>query len=107
MQSRASAEFWLGGQCPIAAWGEENIITSTPTPYSENCSFLYILAFYFFSSIFPGGSAYPICPYVRTPMHAVEIVGVWLLQRDDRRLRLERGNVVLAGHGRRRDRPAV
>jgi len=106
MQSRASAEFWLGGQCPIAAWGEENIITSTPPHIQKTVLFVYF-SFLFFSSIFPGGSAYPICPYVRTPMHAVEIVGVWLLQRDDRRLRLERGNVVLAGHGRRRDRPAV
>ena len=106
MQSRASAEFWLGGQCPIAAWGKENIITPTPPHIQKTVLFLYILAF--FSSIFPGGSAYPICPYVRTPMHAVEIVGVWLLQRDDRRLRLERGNVALAAcHGRRRDRPAV
>jgi len=36
----------------------------------ENCSYLHVFAFNF-SSIFFRGSADPICPYVRTPMHPV------------------------------------
>ena len=34
----------------------------------ENCYCLHVFAFFAFSSVFPGWSADPICPYVRTPM---------------------------------------
>jgi len=40
---------------------------------SQNCSFLHVFAFYFFIHFFRRGgmgSADPICPYVRTAMHA-------------------------------------
>ena len=83
-----------GGQCPLAAWGEENLTTKwcilkyyvnryvvSVAPFSapacpdccrniniENCYFC-MFSLFNFSSIFPGGgSADPICPYVRTPM---------------------------------------
>ena len=40
---------------------------SPPHLHSEKCSFC-MFSLFNFSSIFPGGSAGPICPYVRTPM---------------------------------------
>ena len=46
-----------------------------PHPHSENCSFCTFLLFTHFSSIFPGGSADPICLYVRTPMHLANNFG--------------------------------
>ena len=92
--SKTSAGFWLGGQCPLAAWGEENLTTKwcilkyiwinnglhsavlyTCLPWLlskyniniENC-FFCMFSLFNFSSIFPERSADPICPYVRTPM---------------------------------------
>jgi len=77
---------WLGGQCSLAPMVHSEVCLnkyvvsiapfSTPacpscsqnTTNIENCSVLHVLAFSF-SSIFPGGgSADPICPYVRRPM---------------------------------------
>ena len=41
----------------------------TAPPIQKNAVFLHVFVFLkFFSSIFPGGSADPVCPYVRTPM---------------------------------------
>ena len=68
LQPRASAGFWLGGQCPLVAWGEENFITPTP-PAIQKTALFCVFSLFNFSSIFPrGGLADPICPYVRTPM---------------------------------------
>ena len=94
--SRASAGFWLGGQCPLAAWGEiffekfdyemmhsevylkkicgqHSAVHPTPTTHSENCSFS-MFSLFNFSSIFPGGQLTP--PYVRTPVYTLRRVHI-------------------------------
>jgi len=42
--ARAFAGFWLGDQCPLAAWGEDNFITSPPPPFRK-LLFLHFFAF--------------------------------------------------------------
>ena len=95
VRSRASAGFWLGGQCPLAAWGEKKLkiwlrngafwsisdlnkhvvsiapfstpaFTPTPTPIQKTALF-YTFSLFNFSSIFQRVTD-PICPSVRTPM---------------------------------------
>ena len=83
-RTRASAGFWLEGSVPpwllrrIKFWKfdyemvhsevypDKYVVSIAPfsTPACPDCS---LFAFNF-SSIFPGGSADLICPYVRTPM---------------------------------------
>ena len=90
---RASAGFWLGGQCPLAAWGEENFenlatkwcmhsevylnkyVVSiapfstpafTPRLHSENLSFC-MFSLFNFSSIFQGGQLTPFAPMCGRP----------------------------------------
>jgi len=55
----------------VWSWHSAVLYTCLPwllSKYSENCSFLHVFAFYFFIH-FSSGSADPICPYVRTPIH--------------------------------------
>ena len=40
-----------------------------------------MLSLFNFSSIFPGGSGDPICPYVRTPMAAAAAAAEWSTSR--------------------------
>ena len=66
-------EFGQGGQCPLAAWGEEsfgNLTTKwcilkyiSPTPIQKTALFCTFSNFNF-SSIFPGGSTDPIWPHL-------------------------------------------
>ena len=94
--SGTSAWFWLGGQCPLAAWGKENFENLTTkwcilkyiwiNMWSASRRFLHLPAlialkiqqiniacfrFLIFHPFFQGrGVSWPfaICPYVRTPM---------------------------------------
>jgi len=91
-QTGGFAGFWLGGQCPLAAWGEENFENLTmkwcilkyiyvvrtalfSTPACPDCSQMFrklllfcMFRFLIFHPFFQGGSTGPICTYVRTPM---------------------------------------
>ena len=90
---RASAGFWLGGQCPLAAWGEENfenlatkwcilkyiwinVVSTAPfstpafTPHhlhSENLSFCMFSLFNFSSIFQEGGQLTPFAPMCGRP----------------------------------------
>ena len=98
-----SAGFWLGGSMPpcrlrqnffrkfdemvhsevyLNKCGQHSAVLYTCLPWLlskyniniENCSFC-MFSLYNFSSIFPWGSADPICPYVRTPMPLLPVTG--------------------------------
>ena len=76
-RARTSEGFWLGGQCPLAAWSEkflENLTTKWCILKYWNIlknALFACFRFLIFHPFFTGGrSADPICPHVRTPMFA-------------------------------------
>ena len=101
---RASAGCWLGGSMPpcrlrrkklwkfdyemvhlkyIWICGQHSAVLYTcfhPHPIQKTALFC-MFSLFIFSSIFPGGSADPICPYMRTPMHLANTMGRYLRRR--------------------------
>ena len=82
---RASAGFRLGGSMPPCrlrrrkfdyemvhseVYLNKYVVSIAPFshPHLESCSLFCMFSLFNFSSIFPGVSADPICPYMRTPM---------------------------------------
>jgi len=53
-----------------------------------------------FSSIFPGVSADPICPYVRTPMQPVEVMDFEYMQHISRRAMFRTGGAFACDESR-------
>ena len=62
-----SAGFWLGGQCPFAAWGNFFLKIWKCNINIENCSFCMFNSLYNFSSIFPGGQLTQFAPMYGRP----------------------------------------
>ena len=56
---------------------QSSLVLLHPHPHSENCSFC-MFSLFNFSSIFPGGSADPFCPYVRMPMAIIQLCNIFL-----------------------------
>ena len=77
----SSVGFWLGGQCPLAAWGEENfqssLVSLHPTPIFKKLLCLARFRFLIFHPFFQWGSADPICSCVRTPVRTRESGSVY------------------------------
>jgi len=68
-QPRTSAGFWLGGRCPLAAWGEENFENLTTKwrilKYWKMLLFAFFACWFFIH--FPGGHLTPIVPMCGRP----------------------------------------
>ena len=64
--ARASAGFWLGGQCPLAASGKEKFITPIPIRIQKTALFC-VFSLFNFSSIFPGSQLTPFAPMCGRP----------------------------------------
>ena len=69
--TRASAAFWLGVQCPLAAWGGENFITTPPV---QKAALFACFRLFTFSSIFPGGQLTPFAPMCGRPCNLTIIL---------------------------------